>query len=301
MSHEHELVLVVDFGAQYAQLIARRVREARIYSEIVPHTVSVTEIMARKPKAIVLSGGPQSVYAPGAPQVDSALFATGIPTFGICLGHQLLALASGARTLKMKFGHHGANHPVKDLDSGQVLITSQNHGFAADAATLPANVRVTHVSLFEGDANAFYDASAEYNLSKIGRQFIAGLLRHAAEISAVTNQFVNSYKRLVPGFEAPVLLAYSSRNRSASIRIPFGAGPKAKRIEVRFPDPMANSYLAFAAMLMAGLDGVQNKIHPGDPADNDLRSCADQGRRGRRRQHGRHADQPGRPVRPPGF
>ena len=95
MSHEHELVLVVDFGAQYAQLIARRVREARIYSEIVPHTVSVTEIMARKPKAIVLSGGPQSVYAPGAPQVDPALFATGIPTFGMCYGFQAMAAALG--------------------------------------------------------------------------------------------------------------------------------------------------------------------------------------------------------------
>ena len=83
MSHEHELVLVVDFGAQYAQLIARRVREARIYSEIVPHTASVDEILARKPTAIVLSGGPQSVYAPGAPQVDPALFTTGIPTFGM--------------------------------------------------------------------------------------------------------------------------------------------------------------------------------------------------------------------------
>ena len=89
-------------------------------------------------------------------------------------------------------------------------------------------------------------------------------------INAFTNGGTNSYKRLVPGFEAPVMLAYSARNRSASIRIPYEPSPKGKRIEVRFPDPSANPYLAFAAMLMAGLDGIQNKIHPGDPADKDL-------------------------------
>ena len=110
MSHEHELVLVVDFGAQYAQLIARRVREARIYSEIISHTASVAEIVARKPKAIVLSGGPQSVYAPGAPQVDPALFTTGIPTFGMCYGFQAMASALGGevrQTGLSEFGRTG--------------------------------------------------------------------------------------------------------------------------------------------------------------------------------------------------
>jgi GMP synthase (glutamine-hydrolysing) len=107
MSHEHELVLVVDFGAQYAQLIARRVREARIYSEIVPHTASVDEIVARRPKAIVLSGGPQSVYAPGAPQVDPALFATGIPTFGMCYGFQAMASALGGEVRRTGLSEFG--------------------------------------------------------------------------------------------------------------------------------------------------------------------------------------------------
>jgi len=101
-------------------------------------------------EAVILSGGPSSVYAEGASQIDSALFDTGIPTFGICLGHQIMALASGAKTFKMKFGHHGANHPVKDLDNGRVSITSQNHGFAVDEKSLPANLRATHVSLFDG-------------------------------------------------------------------------------------------------------------------------------------------------------
>jgi glutamine synthetase len=117
-------------------------------------------------------------------------------------------------------------------------------------------------NLFAGDGYA--------GLSDFALYYIGGIIKHAKALNAITNPGTNSYKRLVPGFEAPVKLAYSARNRSASIRIPHVANPKGRRIETRFPDPSANPYLCFAALLMAGLDGVQNKIHPGEAATKDL-------------------------------
>lgn len=142
-------VVAFDYGVK--RNILRMLAERGCRLTVLPATATAEQALALKPDGIFLSNGP------GDPEpCDYAIRAIGdlvaaqIPTFGICLGHQLLALASGARTVKMKFGHHGANHPVKDLDSGRVAITSQNHGFAVDAATLPSNIRSTHVSLFDG-------------------------------------------------------------------------------------------------------------------------------------------------------
>ena len=126
-----------------------------------------------------------------------------------------------------------------------------------------------HQSIWKG-GKPLFAGNAYADLSEMALYYIGGIIKHAKALNAFTNPSTNSYKRLIPGFEAPVLLAYSARNRSASCRIPYATSPKAKRVEVRFPDPTANPYLAFAAMLMAGLDGIRNKIHPGDPMDKDL-------------------------------
>ncbi len=147
-------VVAFDFGVK--RNILRMLTERGCKVTVLPAQSSAADALALNPDGIFLANGP------GDPApCDYAIAATkelierGIPTFGICLGHQIMALASGAQTLKMKFGHHGANHPVQDLDSKQVMITSQNHGFAVDAATLPKNCRVTHVSLFDGSLQGF--------------------------------------------------------------------------------------------------------------------------------------------------
>jgi glutamine synthetase len=128
-----------------------------------------------------------------------------------------------------------------------------------------------HQSLWDGSSNLFYDTAGYAALSDMAKYYIGGLLKHASALLAIVAPTTNSYRRLVPGFEAPVNLAYSQRNRSAICRIPvYSKSPKAKRIEFRAPDPTANPYLAFAALLMAGLDGIQNRIDPGEPADKDL-------------------------------
>jgi carbamoyl-phosphate synthase small subunit len=142
-------VVAYDFGVKFNILRMLASRGCRL--TVVPAQTSAAEVMALKPDGVFLSNGP------GDPEpCDYAIAATrtlidrGVPVFGICLGHQIMALASGAKTFKMKFGHHGANHPVKDLDSGRVSITSQNHGFAVDETSLPSTLRATHVSLFDG-------------------------------------------------------------------------------------------------------------------------------------------------------
>jgi carbamoyl-phosphate synthase small subunit len=142
-------VVAYDFGVK--KNILRMLAERGCKVTVVPAKTSAADVLKHKPDGFFLSNGP------GDPQpcdyaiaAAAELIETGIPTFGICLGHQIMALASGAKTFKMKFGHHGANHPVKDLDSGRVSITSQNHGFAVDEKSLPANLRATHVSLFDG-------------------------------------------------------------------------------------------------------------------------------------------------------
>jgi len=147
-------VVAFDFGVK--RNILRMLAQRGCKVTVLPAQSSAADVLALNPDGVFLSNGPGDPepcdYAIAAAK---ELIEKGIPTFGICLGHQIMALASGAKTLKMKFGHHGANHPVQDLDSKQVLITSQNHGFAVDAASLPANCRVTHVSLFDGSLQGF--------------------------------------------------------------------------------------------------------------------------------------------------
>jgi glutamine synthetase len=168
---------------------------------------------------------------------------------------------------------------VQRADWNQIMkyaIWNVAHAYGKTATFMPkplvgdnGNGMHVHQSLAKDGENVF--SGDKYGgLSEAALYYIGGIIKHARALNAFTNASTNSYKRLVPGFEAPVMLAYSARNRSASIRIPHVANPKARRIEVRFPDSTGNPYLAFAAMMMAGLDGIQNKIHPGDPMDKDL-------------------------------
>jgi glutamine synthetase len=171
------------------------------------------------------------------------------------------------------------NTLVQRADWNQILkyvVMNVAHGYGKTATFMPKPIvgdngsgMHVHQSLAKGGKNIF--AGNKYGgLSQQALYYIGGIFKHARALNAFTNASTNSYKRLVPGFEAPVMLAYSARNRSASVRIPYEPNPKGTRIEVRFPDPSGNPYLAFSAMMMAGLDGIKNKIDPGGPMDKDL-------------------------------
>ena len=217
-------------------------------------------------------------YFPVAP-VDSAVDIRGemvstMLEMGLPCDKHHHEVAAAQHELGMTFGT--LTTTADRMQIYKYVVHQVAHAYGKSATFMPKPIKEdngsgmhTHFSIWNGKTPLF--AGEGYaGLSEMCLYFIGGVIKHAKAINAFTNPTTNSYKRLVPGYEAPVLLAYSARNRSASCRIPYGTGPKAKRVEIRFPDAMANPYLAYAALMMAGLDGIQNKIHPGEAMDKNL-------------------------------
>ena len=227
--------------------------------------------LAHRPRA---KGG----YFPVAP-VDSAVDIRGemvstMLEMGLPCDKHHPEVAAGQHELGLTFGTL-----LTTADRMQVykyVVHQVAHAYGKTATFMPKPIKEdngsgmhTHFSIWNGKEPLFA-GNGYAGLSDMCLYFIGGIIKHAKALNAFTNPSTNSYKRLVPGYEAPVLLAYSSRNRSASCRIPYGTGAKSKRVEVRFPDALANPYLAYSALLMAGLDGIQNRLHPGEAMDKNL-------------------------------
>ncbi len=222
--------------------------------------------------------GPKGGYVPVQP-VDSASdiraeMVTIMAQMGINVEKHHHEVAPSQHELGVKF--NTLLRAADDLQTYKYVVQQVAHSYGKSATFMPKPIAGdngsgmhVHQSIWK-DGKPTFAGNGYADLSENCLFYIGGIIKHAKALNAFTNPSTNSYKRLVPGFEAPVLLAYSSRNRSASCRIPYVMNPKGKRVEVRFPDPSANPYLAFSAMLMAGLDGIRNKIHPGDPMDKNL-------------------------------
>ncbi|SBV31304.1 glutamine synthetase [uncultured Sphingopyxis sp.] len=227
--------------------------------------------LAHRPRA---KGG----YFPVAP-VDSAVDIRGemvstMLEMGLPCDKHHHEVAAAQHELGLTFGT--LTQTADRMQIYKYVVHQVAHAYGKTATFMPKPIKDdngsgmhTHISIWE-KGKPLFAGNGYAGLSDMCLYFIGGVIKHAKALNAFTNPTTNSYKRLVPGFEAPVLLAYSSRNRSASCRIPYGAGAKAKRVEFRFPDAMANPYLCYSALLMAGLDGIQNKIHPGDAMDKNL-------------------------------
>ena len=227
--------------------------------------------MGHRPRA---KGG----YFP-VPPVDSSMdiraeMVSTLIELGLPMDKHHHEVAAGQSELGLTFGT--LTETADRVQLYKYVVQQVAHAYGKTATFMPKPIKDdngsgmhSHMSIWKGGKPTFA-GNGYAGLSDTCLYYIGGVIKHAKALNAFTNPTTNSYKRLVPGFEAPVLLAYSARNRSASCRIPYGTGAKSRRVEFRFPDPLANPYLAFSALLMAGIDGIKNKIHPGEAMDKNL-------------------------------